>query len=173
MKEIVINDYNLKDEEIERKVIRVKGLLINSSGKILLAHNNNTYQFPGGHKEDNESIDECVTREIKEETGIDLKVNEGPFLCITTYDNNYFGSGKKVKNSIYYYRFFTDEKPNFEETHYDELELATEFNLYYVNFSDLDGFLKKNVESGNIDENICREMLKVVEVYDKTFGGRL
>ena len=172
MKEIIINENNLKDSDIEKKVVRVKGLLINSSGQILLAHNNNTYQFPGGHKEELESIDSCVIREIKEETGIDLKVDGGPFLCITTYDNDYFGSGQKVKNSIYYYRFLTDEKPNFSETHYDELELATDFNLFYVNFVDLSDFLKKSLEDGNIDKNICNEMLNVIDYYNAIFGGK-
>ena len=106
MKEIVINDHQLSYDDIESKVVRVKGLIINSKGKILLAHNNNTYQFPGGHKDDDEEMDHCILREIKEETGMDLEVTERPFLCIETYDHDYFGTGKKVLNSIYYYRFF-------------------------------------------------------------------
>ena len=170
MKEIIINDYNLTDEEIEKKVVRVKGLIINSNGKILLAHNNNTYQFPGGHKEDDESMNECILREIKEETGINLELKEDPFLCIRTYDNNYFGTGSKVLNSIYYYRFLTDEVPNFEETHYDELELATDFDLFYVRFSDLKEFLQKEDENGNMDSNIAREMCHVVDEYIRMFG---
>lgn len=171
MKEIIINDYHLTEKDIESKVIRVKGLILNSKGKILMAHNNNTYQFPGGHKEDEESIDECILREIKEETGISLEIKERPFLCITTYDHNYFGTGKKVLNRIYYYRFFTDEAPNFSETHYDELELATDFNLFYINFNDFDNFLQNGIESGSIDSNIGREMLYVVEEYHNIFGG--
>ena len=125
MKEIIINDKNLEKEDIEQEVVRVKGLILNSQGKILIAHNNNTYQFPGGHTHEGESLDDCVIREIKEETGIDLKVEEGPFMSIVTYDHDYFGTGKKTLNSIYYYRFFTDEEPNFEETMYDDLELET------------------------------------------------
>ena len=70
MKTIIFNDNNLTDNDIEMRVVRVKGLMLNSSGKILLAHNNNTYQFPGGHLEDNEEKDTCLIREIKEETGI-------------------------------------------------------------------------------------------------------
>lgn len=171
MKEIIINDYNLTDDDIEDKVVRVKGLIINTKGKILLAHNNNTYQFPGGHLEENEDMDQCVVREIKEETGIDVTVEERPFLCIRTYDNNYFGSGKKVLNSIYYYRFITDEMPNFEETHYDELELATDFNLFYVVFADLENFLKKSIDDGMIDPNIGREMIHVVHIYQDVYGG--
>lgn len=171
MKNIILNDNNLTHEDMEMEVIRVKGLIINSQGKILLAHNNNTYQFPGGHKEDDESMNECIIREIKEETGIDVVVEEEPFLKITTYDNNYFDTGKKVLSSIYYYRFFSDELPNYDETHYDELELATDFNLFYVNFNELDKFLLKNIESGSIDSNIGREMLYVVSEYSKLFGG--
>ena len=171
MKEIIINDNNLIDNDIERTVVRVKGLIINSRGQILLAHNNNTYQFPGGHKEDNETMNECIMREIKDETGIKVDVVEEPFLCITTYDSNYFNTGKKVKNSIYYYRFFTDAVPNYDETHYDELELQSDFNLFYVSFSNLDSFLKKSINDGNIDRNIGREMLHVVEIYNEVFKG--
>jgi ADP-ribose pyrophosphatase YjhB (NUDIX family) len=171
MKQIIINDNNIYEEEIERYVVRVKGLLINSEGKILLAHNNNTYQFPGGHKEDDETVDECIVREIKDETGIDVRIDEDAFLNIVTYDDNYFGTGKKVCNSIYYYRFFTDQKPNFNETHYDELELESDFNLFYVNFSDLGNFLKKSISNGSIDSNIGREMLYVYDEYNKVFGG--
>ena len=170
MKNIVINDNQLNENDIEEKVIRVKALIINSSGKIILAHNNNTYQFPGGHKNDDETNEECIIREVKEETGINLTVEESPFLCITTYDDNYFNSGRKGLNSIYYYRFFTDQEPNVSETHYDELELSTDFNLFYINFKDLDSFLLKNINSGDIDAKIGREMLYVVDVYRQLFN---
>ena len=58
MKEFIINDDNLTEEDIEMKVIRVKALIINSKGNIILAFNNNTYQFPGGHVDNDESIDD-------------------------------------------------------------------------------------------------------------------
>lgn len=171
MKQIIFNDNNLTDNDIELKVVRVKALMINSNGKILLAHNNNTYQFPGGHTEENESKKDCLIREVMEETGIELNVDEEPFLCITTYDNNYFGSGKKVLNSIYYYRTFTDSLPDLSKTHYDELELATDFNLYYVNFNTLEKFLKNAIENGSIDVNIAKEMINVVDIYHEVYGG--
>ena len=171
MKEIVINDKNLTKEEMESEVTRVKGLIINSNGKILIAHNNNTYQFPGGHKEDDETIDECIVREIKEETGIDVVVDDGPFMSIVTYDYDYFGTGKKVLSSIYYYRFLCDDEPDISKTQYDELELSTDFDLLYVGFKDFDEFLQKNIETGSIDKNIGREMLHVFSEYNNMFGG--
>lgn len=171
MRRIVINDYKLTDEDVEDEVVRVKGLIINSRGKILLAHNNYTYQFPGGHIEKEEPMDQCIIREIKEETGIDVKVEEKPFLVITVYYDSYFGTSKKVKSSVYYYRIFTDDVPNYNETHYDELELETEFNLFYVNLVGLDNFLEKSIENGSIDSDIGREMLLVCDVYREMFGG--
>lgn len=171
MKEIIFNDENLNRSDVEMEVVRVKALIINSKGKILLAHNNNTYQLPGGHVEDGEDIEECIRREVVEETGIELDIGESPFLSITTYDNNYFNTGKKVLNTVYYFRYLTDEVPNLDKTHYDKLELETEFNLFYVDFSTLDNFLKKEMDNGNIDKSIAREMLHVFEVYSEMFGG--
>lgn len=173
MKKIVINDDNLNNDAMEMEVVRVKGLLINSKGKILLAHNNNTYQFPGGHTEENESCEECIIREIKEETGIDIDNVGDPFLCIETFDNNYFDTGKKVLNRIYYYRIITDQVPNLSETHYDELELETEFNLFYVNFNNLDEFIEKQIKLKNLDVKIGREMQFVVEEYKNIYGDVL
>ena len=170
MKEFVINDDNLRDEDIEMKVIRVKALILNSKGNILLAFNNNTYQFPGGHLDEGESIDECMKREIKEEVGIDVEVGE-PFLSIETYDSNYFNTGKKVLNTIYYYKVFTDLEPNFSNTKYDELELKTDFDLFYVDFSNLEKFINSKIDSNEIDPKIAREMLHVVKEYNKIYGG--
>ena len=172
MKELVINDDNLTEEDIESKVIRVKALILNSSGNILLAYNNNTYQFPGGHVDENESIDECMKREIREEVGIDVEVGE-PFLSIETYDNNYFGTGKKVLNTIYYYKVFTDLEPDFSKTEYDELESKTDFDLFYVDFSNLERFIISKTDSNEIDPKIAREMLHVVKEYNQIYGGEI
>ena len=171
MKEIVINDSGLNKEEIDLEVIRVKALIVNSSGKILMAFNNNTFQFPGGHLEDGESKEECIRREVMEETGIIIEESLEPFLVITTYDDNYFDTNKRVLNSIYYYRIISDEVPNLDNTHYDELELKSDFDLYYVDFSNIGSFIKKEMENGKVDKKIGREMLYVVDIYNEIYGG--
>ena len=53
-------------------VTRTKGLIINSNNEITLGYFHKTYQFPGGHLENNETLEECLLREIEEETGIKL-----------------------------------------------------------------------------------------------------
>lgn len=169
MRRILLNDDNLQEEDLDFEVIRVKGLIINSTGDILIAHNNGTYQFPGGHKEDDENLDDCLEREIREETGISVTSN-GPFMQITTYDSNYFNQNKKVCNKIYYYVLRTDDKPNYAETHYDELECQTDFNLFYISIRELRNFLKRAMDERNLDEKIGREMLLVLDEYNNVYG---
>jgi len=54
--------------------------LIIEDGKILLVHNTKHNRLriepPGGKREDNESLEECVIREVKEELGIFIEPKE-------------------------------------------------------------------------------------------------
>lgn len=171
MKQVLINNDNLNLSDLDYEVTRVKGLIINSKNEILIAYNNNTYQFPGGHVDKAEDMRNALLREIKEETGISINEIDGPFMQIVTYAKNYFGTEKNVYNSIFYYRVLCDDAPNLEETNYDELERLSDFNLCYVPFDTLDGFLQEALDNGTIDVNICKEMLLVLEEYKRFYGG--
>ena len=173
MRSIVINENQLKEEDISKNVERVKAFFFTSSGKILLAFNNGTYQLLGGHVEEGENRRLSLKREIMEETGIDVDILEDPFLNIVTYDNDYFGTGEKVRSSIFYYRIISDLEPDFSKTRYDELELQSEFNLLYVEFSNLEQFIKSNISYGTMDEKIGREMLYALDIYRNVYGGEL
>lgn len=45
-------------------------------------HNHEAFGFPGGAVEPGESLTECMIREVKEETGLDVKVCEEIFSSI-------------------------------------------------------------------------------------------
>lgn len=173
MKKIFINDDNLEINDLDYEVIRVKGFVVNSKDEILIAFNNNTYQFPGGHVEFNENKEAALSRELKEELGINIGSVSEPFMEIVTYAKRYFGTDKNVCNRIFYYRILCDESPNLDETDYDELERQTEFRLFYVRMDELADFLNNCLVNGTIDVDIGREMLLALEEYNYLFGSIL
>ena len=52
MKIVVHNDDNLKENDINERIYRARGVIINSRDEILLGYCTGTYQFPGGYLED-------------------------------------------------------------------------------------------------------------------------
>ena len=57
----------------------VGALIVNDEGKVLLCESHkwpNIFTVPGGHVELGETFEEALRREIKEEVGLDVKVNE-------------------------------------------------------------------------------------------------
>jgi len=54
------------------------GVIVRKGNKVLMghrinAHGHETWCFPGGHLEFNESIEDCARRETEEEAGIKIK----------------------------------------------------------------------------------------------------
>lgn len=171
MKIITINNNNLTDNDISYEVNRVKGLLVNSNDDLLLCHNNNTFQFLGGHVDSDEELHISLKRELMEEAGISDVNIRNPFLKIITYDDNYFNSGKVVKNIIHYFKVETDEKPNMEKTKYDMIESRTPFYLYYIKDYELERFIIQEEQKDNIDNCIAKEMLLAAGVYNNIYKG--
>lgn len=166
MKELITNKYNLKEEEMTEVVKRVKILIITSNNEILLGYSHNDYQFPGGHVEDNEELIETVNREITEETGIELNLNNiEPFARKSGYYKDWPEEGKNRKIEIYYYEVKTDEKPNLNNTSYTEHEKEGNFELRYIPLSKVEEELEKNINEYGDKKGIGKEMLELFKVY--------
>ncbi len=172
MKTKIINYDHIKEEDISDKVIRVKALLINSKKEILLASAYTTIQFPGGHLEVGETLNEGLKREVLEETGIVLNGEYTPFFCLKYFLKDYPVKRNNRSIEIYYYYIFTDEPYNLENIYLDDQERNGEFNLNYVKLKDLKKYLKKNPGNLEINKIVTNEMLQAVKVLKKS-GVRL
>lgn len=78
------------------------GIVIMKDNKILLHKNQNkdNYCLPGGGVHFLESSEEAIIREIKEETGLDIKVEE----CISTIENMFEKDGIKFHEIYFIYK---------------------------------------------------------------------
>ena len=65
MKKKIINEFNIKDEEIKEIETRVKAILVNDKDEVLMGYAKNVYQFIGGHVEEKETLLETAEREIR------------------------------------------------------------------------------------------------------------
>ena len=166
MKKIITNEHNLTDSDMTEVVKRVKVLLLNSNNELLLGYSHHNYQFPGGHVEKNESLMQTVNREVQEETGIDLKINDiEPFACAIGYYKDWPAKGKNRKIEIYYYEIKTDEKPNLENTAYTENEKDGNFELRYIPLDNVIEELKNNAKEYGDKRGIAREMIELFNIY--------
>ena len=158
------NDDNLTKGEIDETVIRTKALIINSKNEILLGYSNKTYQFPGGHLDEGETLSECLIREIKEETGIELENKiYVPFFLTRYYSKNYRNSLKNRENIIYYFIINTDVSYNLENTSYDEGEKLGNYELKYIPLNKVKDVLMNSINDNPINEVITKEMLDALK----------
>lgn len=168
MKEILYNYDNLKLEDIDEVVTRTKGLIINSNNEITLGYSHKTYQFPGGHLEDGETLEECLLREIEEETGIEIKdAKLKPFEKITYYNKNYHKSGKNRKNEIYYYIINTDANFDMNNSKLDEWEKDGNFIVKTFPIENVEQVLIDSILDNPINKVIVEEMLDIFKEYNK------
>ena len=159
MKVKYFNYDKLAEEEIHDKVIRVKGLIINSKKEILIGEAFGIPQYPGGHLEGKETLEKALKREIKEETGITLKGKYEPFYVIKYFIKNYPKKGHNRALEIYYFKINTDEAYNVKKAKLDKQERKGNFSLTYIPLNSLPKYLKLNKKKNPINKIINREML--------------
>lgn len=171
MKEIIFNSDNLNSDEIDEIVTRTKALIINSKNEIMLGYGDLTYQFPGGHLKIGETSNECLKRELKEETGMDIDTsNLKPFIKMSHYTRNYRNSGKNRQNDIYFYYIRTDEQYNMKNTNLDEFERLSNFQIKLISLDKVEQILKDSIPDNPINEVIVGEMLIVLDYYKENLA---
>ena len=138
MKNIIFNKENIKEEEINNIVKRAKIVLINSKDEILLTLCHKNYYLIGGHVENNETDIETLKREILEETGIKLDINDiKPYFSIMHYKRNYPKENLISKFIANYYYYKTDILPDMTKTNLTEDEKKGKFQLNYINKNEI------------------------------------
>lgn len=165
MKKLLYNNDNLEDSDITKIVKRAKILIINSNDEILLAYSDKNYQLIGGHVEDNETFEECIVREVKEETGIDLPLEERqPFYLITYFNKDYPSVGINSKFIANYYEVKTDIKTDLSKVNLTEEEKSGNFELRYIHKDKILQELENSLNTCN-RINVVKDTINAVNEY--------
>ncbi len=168
MKEVIYNYDDLTEEDITENVIRMKTLIINSNN-IYIGNENGIFQFPGGHLEEGETFNECLKREILEETGIILEYREikPPFMKVTFLNKDWPEIGKNRKAEVYYYVIKTDKKPDLSRTKYTEHEKAGHFKIEEIPIEFAIDRIRENIPNNEKNKIISPDMISAIEEYLK------
>ena len=105
--EKIYNYDNLTSDAIDETTTRARAIIINSNREVLMCYSNGLqhYEFPGGHLEKNETLEESLKRKILEETWITIDLEKvKPFYTIKYCCKNYHNSGKNRLVEIFTFR---------------------------------------------------------------------
>lgn len=159
LKVIIQNKDNVLDSEVTDISIRVKALIINSKNEMLVGFSHGTYQFIGGHVEKGEDLVCALNREIKEESGIEFKIDKiDAFAKRLSYYKNYPNPDDVTKVEIYYYKIFSDVRPNLDNTSYTEDEIFGMFKLEYIPIKSI----KEKLIHNTVIENEMKEIIDIL-----------
>ncbi len=93
----IFADDLLKEDTVKNKLVKASRALIIKEGKILLLHyqKDDFYLIPGGTKKKGESLEQCLKREVLEETGLKIKIKEQrlvvkEYFPEKNFENHYF-----------------------------------------------------------------------------------
>ncbi len=167
MKYKIFNENDLKDDEIDETVVRVKAFILNNNNEILMASSNGGVQLVGGHVEDGEDVKEALKREIKEEAGIEVLSNEisEPFYEIRHYMKNYFDTNKNVIAKMVYYVVKTNKMPNLTLINRTKQEENYAFDIKFVTLDSFEKVVKECTKNEKeINRVIASEMLSAFNV---------
>ncbi len=139
MDTIIINDTNLKDERIDKRLDKVRAILIRND-KILMSRYVGVLLFPGGAIDDGETPDEALIRELKEETGIVYdKKDFSPVLTIKHYQENFPTREKIVQNRILTTHYYIGDFKgvDLDNTKRTEKEIKENFRLEMMTIDEM------------------------------------
>ena len=168
---LTINQYNLKDSDINEYNIKVRAILINDKNEILVGNYSGTYLLPGGSINPNEDISNALIRELKEETGIDYKEEELISIChLDYYQKDYPKRDGTIKNRLIttYYYIGTYKDISTSNQNLTENEQKGNFKLELISLEKLTNIIINNKNNNPRNIYFQKELLMVIKFYKES-----
>ena len=145
--QVIHNEDNLTLNDPNKVTLRAKLIVENNNDEILICHMGVKYFLIGGHIDNDESDEQCLTREVAEESGVTLNFSNILPIASSNYINkDYPKNGDITYTNTNYYAIKYDLVPNIEMQNLTEEEKKENFKLMYIPKNEVINFLKNNKE---------------------------
>ena len=166
MKIVVLNENELKEEEMESIVVKARAIIINSNNEIYLSKYGEMFLLPGGKIEEDETLLFGLKRELSEELGIIEKNDDfEPLILIKQYNKGYPSKDNcrfyNRLNITYYYLLKTNEDININESHLTISESANNFKTIIVDIEKAKEMVRSS-SSNNLRANFYSKEFEVI-----------
>ena len=145
--QVIHNEDNLTLNDANKVTRRAKLIVENNSDEILICHMGVKYFLIGGHIDNDESDEQCLTREVAEESGVTLDFSNILPIASSNYINkDYPKNGDITYTNTNYYAIKYDLVPNIEMQNLTEEEKKENFKLMYIPKNEVINFLENTKE---------------------------
>ena len=161
-----INENNMTDNDVKVIQNKARALLVRDNS-FLICNYAGVYMLPGGSVDNGESYDVAILRELREEIGIEYKIQElERLILIKYYQKNYpnrdGGTKDRIMQTLYYFGPYRGI--DLSKSHRTEKEKKDKFEFSLVSFDDLNHIL--DTDTGNPRKPYFdRELSKAVNEY--------
>lgn len=145
--QVIHNEDNLTLNDANKVTRRAKLIVENNNDEILICHMGVKFFLIGGHIDNDESDEQCLTREVAEESGVTLNFSNILPIASSNYINkDYPKEGTITYTNTNYYAIKYDLVPNIEMQNLTEEEIKENFKLMYIPKNEVINFLENNKE---------------------------
>ena len=145
--QVIHNEDNLTLNDPNKVTLRAKLIVENNNDEILICHMGVKYFLIGGHIDNDESDEQCLTREVAEESGVTLDFSNILPIASSNYINKYYPkNGDITYTNTNYYAIKYDLVPNIEMQNLTEEEKKENFKLMYIPKNEVINFLENTKE---------------------------
>lgn len=145
--QVIHNEDNLTLNDANKVTLRAKLIVENNNDEILICHMGVKYFLISGHIDNDESDEQCLTREVAEESGVTLDFSNILPIASSNYINkDYPKNGDITYTNTNYYAIKYDLVPNIEMQNLTEEEKKENFKLMYIPKNEVINFLENTKE---------------------------
>lgn len=165
----IVYDYE-KDVVYEKQINKVRAIVINKTGRCLVVNYAGLYMLPGGKIDEGETEIEALKREIQEESGIEIEIDdEEPYLELETYDKNYYDRKEKREinriTNTKFYIVYTNQNINEKNKKLTESEKEKGHTVEFLNLSIIPYLVETNESNNSKRKNFDREILVALKEF--------